>query len=563
MKLVLMGLSHHTAPVALRERMAVDDVQPCLHKLRASDEIDEAVLVSTCNRTEVIALTRNLEAARLRLRSLFRRELGGGMGASEQELAAHFYEHRDGDAMRHVLRVASALDSMVVGEPQILGQTKEAYKSAVECGVSGPILDRLFQRAFATAKRVRNETGIAARPVSVARVAANLASQIFEDLAGKNALMVGAGEMIELALSALRDAGLEDVCVANRTAERAAALAVAHGGSAHGLDELPALLRRSDVVLTCIGVHRPILTPELVAQSLRARRGRPMFVIDIGVPRNVDPAIDALDAVFAFTGNKFEVRAVGASANCAELMTALNTAVAAQLSDFKKQVDALIRAEKLKKDEAIFNVLRDAVIASKHILFEGDGYSSDWEAQAEKRALSNFKTTPEALKAALNPRVIELFETSDVLSEVELRARHEIKLHKYSMTLQIEAQTLADMARNHIVPTAIAYQNLLLENVGALKTLYGAGVKDKAKAQLALIEKLSEHVDVISQRTDELIRAYTEAKHIVDSQAQAEAYCNAVRPIFDEIRSHVDDLEMAVDDGLWPITKYRELLFTR
>lgn len=266
---------------------------------------------------------------------------------------------------------------------------------------------------------------------------------------------------------------------------------------------------------------------------------------------------------FAFTGNKFEVCAVGASANCAELMTALNTAVAAQLSNFKKQVDALIREEKLKKDEAIFNVLRDVVIASKHILFEGDGYSSDWEAQAEKRALSHFKTTPEALKAALNPRIIELFETSGVLSEVELRARHEIKLHKYSMTLQIEAQTLADMARNHIVPTAIAYQNRLLENVGALKTLYGAGTKDKAKAQLALIEKLSEHVAVISHRTDELIWAYTEAKHIADSQAQAEAYCNVVRPIFDEIRSHVDDLEMAVDDGLWPITKYRELLFTR
>ena len=300
MKLLLVGLSHHSAPVSLRERLAVQDPEAPLQKLRASDEIDEVVLLSTCNRTEAVVLTRNLEAARLRLRSFFRRDLGDGLGASEHDLDTYFYEHRDGEAMRHVLRVASALDSMVVGEPQILGQAKEAYKSAVDCGASGPILDRLFQRAFATAKRVRTETGIASRPVSVARVAASLAAQIFENLTDKRALLVGAGDMIELALSALRDAGLSDVCVANRTAERAAALAVRYGGSAHGLDALPVLLRDADVVLTCIGVDRPILTPELMRDSLRLRRGRPVFVIDIGVPRNVDPAIDSLDAVYRY-----------------------------------------------------------------------------------------------------------------------------------------------------------------------------------------------------------------------------------------------------------------------
>jgi glutamyl-tRNA reductase len=299
MKLLLLGLSHHTAPVGLRERMTVDDPQPLLSKLCRDDDVDEAVLVSTCNRTEVVVLTRNLEAARMRLRSFFRREIGGP-GPSEHELDAHFYEHRDGEAMRHVLRVASALDSMVVGEPQILGQTKDAYRQAVECGASGPILDRLFQRAFATAKRVRSETGIASHPVSVARVAANLAGQIFEDLTDKRALMVGAGEMIEHALSALGDAGLRDVSVANRTAERAANLAVEYGGTAHGLDELPTLLSGADVVLTCIGADRPILTPDLMKQVVRVRRGRPVFVIDIGVPRNVDPAVDALDAVFRY-----------------------------------------------------------------------------------------------------------------------------------------------------------------------------------------------------------------------------------------------------------------------
>ena len=301
MKLVLFGMNHRTAPLDVREGLAVDDPTPALQKLARSEEVDEAVLLSTCNRIEIVVLTRDVDAARLRLRSFFRRELSGGASdVGETALDRALYEHRDGDAMRHVLRVASALDSMVVGEPQILGQTKDAYRSAVECGASGPILDRLYQRAFATAKRVRTETRIAERPVSVARVAVNLARQIFEDFSDKQALLVGAGEMIELALKSLQESGLRSVRVANRTAERAADLAVAHGASAHGLDELPRLLTESDVVLTSIAVDRPILTESLLRSALDSRRGRPIFVIDIGVPRNADPAIDALDEVYRY-----------------------------------------------------------------------------------------------------------------------------------------------------------------------------------------------------------------------------------------------------------------------
>jgi glutamyl-tRNA reductase len=294
-------MSHRSAPLEVRERFAVEDPAPMLEKLVSSDEVDEAVLLSTCNRIEVIVSTRNTEAARMRLNSFFRRELAGdGELLTEQVLKESLYEHRDGDAMRHVLRVTAALDSMVVGEPQILGQTKDAYREAVECGASGPILDRLFQRAFATAKRVRNDTGIAERPVSVARVAVGLAKRIFEDFADKCALLIGAGEMVEIALGAMREGGLETIAVANRTAERAAQLAVAFGATAHGLDELPSLLADSDVVLTSIGGERPILTRELVAKALHSRRGRPMFVIDIGVPRNADPAIDDLDEVYRY-----------------------------------------------------------------------------------------------------------------------------------------------------------------------------------------------------------------------------------------------------------------------
>jgi glutamyl-tRNA reductase len=299
-KVFLMGLNHRTAPLEVRERFAVEDIAPPLRKLVASDEVEEAVLISTCNRVEVVAITRNVEAARHRLRSFFRRDLAGDDASGAASVEDHLYEFTDADAMRHVFRVSSALDSMVVGEPQILGQVKDAYRQAAECNSSGPILNRLFQHAFTTAKRVRTETRVAEGPVSVARVAVELARQIFEDFSDKQALLIGAGEMIEAALVALQSAGLESVAVANRTPERAAELAVRFEATAHGLDELPALVSAADVVLTCIGGDRPVLTLPIVETALRDRSHRPIFVIDIGVPRNVDPEIDALDNVYRY-----------------------------------------------------------------------------------------------------------------------------------------------------------------------------------------------------------------------------------------------------------------------
>jgi len=300
-RILLVGMNHRTAPLALRERLAVPDPAPALRKLVGCDEIDEAVLLSTCNRIELIALTRNPDAARLRLRSCFRFDLAADEGfAAAADLEPYLYEYTGPDALRHVLRVASSLDSMVVGEPQILGQTKDAYRAAVECGACGPILGRLFQLAFATAKRVRTETQVAARPVSVARVAVDLAEQIFEDLSGKKALLVGAGEMTEAALAALREHGLVSVAITNRTPERAAPLAARFGATAHGLSELPRLLADADVVLTSIAGDAPLLTPELVSAALAGRKSRPLFVIDIGVPRNADPALDQLDDVYLY-----------------------------------------------------------------------------------------------------------------------------------------------------------------------------------------------------------------------------------------------------------------------
>ena len=301
MKILLVGMNHRTAPVEVRERFAVDDPLPWLAKLVESPEIDEAVLISTCNRVEVIVAAQNLEAGRHRLRSFFHRDLGHAAQLPQARSEnAMLYEHVDSDAVRHLFRVAASIDSLVVGEPQILGQVKEAYRVAAEGGACGPLLNRLFASAFGASKRVRNETEIASRPVSMARVAVDLARQIFETLEDKRALLVGAGEMIEMALDALRGAGLAGVAVANRTPERASELAARFGASAHGLDELPQLLAGSDVVLTSIGVDRPLLDTALFEDALRARRRRPIFAIDLGVPRNIDPAVNQLDDVYLY-----------------------------------------------------------------------------------------------------------------------------------------------------------------------------------------------------------------------------------------------------------------------
>lgn len=301
MKILLLGLNHESAPVEVREHYAPQDPGPDLAKLVTHDGIHEAVLVTTCNRVELIVTTDNQDEALMQARRFFDQELGRGQsvpgGVRFEDIS---YVHREGDAVGHVFRVASSLDSMVIGEPQILGQMKDAYRLAVEKRVCGPVLSRLFQRAFATAKRVKNETLIAQRPVSVARVAVDLARQIFEDLAGKRALLIGAGEMIELALMSLQREGLSSVSIANRTKARAEELAQRTSASAHGLDELDVLLAESDVVLTCIGGNRPLVTKERLEAALRSRRSRPIFLIDMGMPRNIDPRVDEIDMAYLY-----------------------------------------------------------------------------------------------------------------------------------------------------------------------------------------------------------------------------------------------------------------------
>ncbi|MCF6168588.1 glutamine synthetase III [Lutibacter sp.] len=266
---------------------------------------------------------------------------------------------------------------------------------------------------------------------------------------------------------------------------------------------------------------------------------------------------------FAFTGNKFEFRAVGSTANCAKPMKVLNTIVAKQLKEFKIEVDALIKTKDLKKDEAIFNVLREYIKASKKILFEGNGYGSAWEKEAKKRGLSNNKTTPEALKAKISKKSIALFEEMNVMSEIETRARYEIEMEEYIMRIQIEARVLGDIAGNHVVPTAVRYQNLLIKNVTGLKDIFGKDFEKLAGDQIQLIKQISAHIEAIHTKIDKMINARKKANKIENVETKAEAYCFKVKPYFDEIRYHCDKLELMVDDSLWPLTKYRELLFSR
>ena len=266
---------------------------------------------------------------------------------------------------------------------------------------------------------------------------------------------------------------------------------------------------------------------------------------------------------FAFTGNKFEFRAVGSTANCAEPMTALNAIVAKQLIDFKKKVDALIKNKKMKKDDAIFNVLREYIKDSKNIRFEGDGYSEEWEKEAAKRGLSNNRNTPEALKALVSKKTMDMYKELEIMNKVEIEARHEIQLEEYIMKVQIESRILGDIARNHVIPTAIRYQNILIKNVRGLKEIFAEDFKEHSKEQLEIIKEISERIEKINSGITEMIEARKKANKLEDAEEKAFAYCNDVKPFFETIRYHCDKLELLIDDEIWTLTKYRELLFTR
>ena len=298
MALFVSGLSHRNAPVALRELLAVDEdkLRELLSDIAATGVVREAIILSTCNRVEVYAVADVPGEARA---SMFR-QLCRHRGVEPTAVEAALYTYAEGDAVRHAFRVASSLDSMVIGEPQILGQVKDAFALAQSCESVGPALHSLFTQAFAVAKKIRTETEIARHAVSVSFAAVELAKKIFARLEGKAVLLVGAGKMSELAARHLVEQGVFPVYVTNRTWARAQEMARALAGTAVPFDELPTALAAVDIVVTSTGAPEPVIRREMVQRVVHGRRGRPLFFIDIAVPRDVEGSVDTLDDVYRY-----------------------------------------------------------------------------------------------------------------------------------------------------------------------------------------------------------------------------------------------------------------------
>lgn len=302
-------------------------------------------------------------------------------------------------------------------------------------------------------------------------------------------------------------------------------------------ERVSASMDETDESLLKIDIHKSI--PELLMDNTDRNRTSP----------------------FAFTGNKFEFRAVGSSANCANPMTVLNTIMAQTLRDFKKEVDGLIEKGE-KKEIAIMQVIREYIIKSEKVLFEGDGYSEAWEKEAAKRGLPNVKTTPLALDAMVTEKAKQLFHENGIYSHQELEARHEIELEKYIKKVQIESRMMGELATSHILPAAIRYQNLLATNIRGLKE---AGIKESGFSnQLQILEEISTHINKTSDLVEKMIEARKSCNKLSDTREKAIAYQKKVKDaFFDDVRYHVDKLELLVDDKEWHLPKYREMLFLR
>jgi glutamyl-tRNA reductase len=300
MSIVLVGVNHKSAPVEVRERLAFTE-DACASGLRAlvdGEIVREGLIVSTCNRVEVLAETTNE-----RINDTLERVnhfLSGNETLPRSSFEDHLYRHTDDQAIRHLFRVTSSLDSMVVGEPQVLGQVRRAYSIALEAGTAGRVLNRLVHHAFRVAKRVRSETGIGANAVSISYMAVELGKKIFNSLKGRTALLVGAGEMAELSARHLLNAGVTRVLLANRTEERAERLASELGAERIQFEGLSDYLAEADIIICSTAADHFVITEEMAREALSRRRNRPSFFIDISVPRNIDPAVGKIPNVFVF-----------------------------------------------------------------------------------------------------------------------------------------------------------------------------------------------------------------------------------------------------------------------
>jgi glutamine synthetase len=308
---------------------------------------------------------------------------------------------------------------------------------------------------------------------------------------------------------------------------------------------------------------------ENIAQKVTDRKMTPAqkTELKLGIGKIPEILLDNTDrnrtSPFAFTGNRFEFRAVGSSANCSASMIVLNAAVAYQLTQFKNDVDLIIKKGR-NKDEAIFQVLKKYILESERVLFEGDNYSNEWHKEAKKRGLCNIASVPESISMYLAKQSKDVLIGTGIFTEKELESRVEVEYEKFTKKVQIEARVLGDLAINHIVPTAITYMTTLIENVNGLKEIFSDIEFERlAGARKELIMTISDHISMIKRLVNEMIEERKKANVIEGSYKMALAYESNVKPYMEEIRMHIDKLELIVDNEIWPLPKYRELLFTR
>ena len=353
MTLWVLGINHQTAPVDLRERVAFDagNLPAALASLRALSEVSEAALLSTCNRTELYAIARNSES------------LTHWLATQAEGLDAYLYRYSDADAVRHLFRVATGLDSMVLGEPQILGQVKDAWVTARENGAMGNRLDRLFQQTFAVAKRARTDTRVGANPVSVASTAVRLAQNSFARLDESTVLLVGAGETIELAARHLSEGKVRRLLIANRTLAHAQELATRHGGYALPLGELDRHLAEADVVFSATASREPILTRTLVANALGKRKHKPMLLFDLAVPRDIEQSVAELGDAYLYTVDDLERAVEDNRRGRREAADAAEAIIELQVARYIENLHASTRQEPLKRLRAHGDSARDEILA--------------------------------------------------------------------------------------------------------------------------------------------------------------------------------------------------------
>jgi glutamyl-tRNA reductase len=415
MTLLAVGLNHKTAPVEIRERLAFgpDILAGALRSLAEDPALSEGAILSTCNRTEIYCVFNGTR------RESLADWLGRFHGLEAERIAPYLYTHVDRAAVIHLLEVASGLDSMVLGEPQILGQVKSAFQTACDHGTAGKLLGRLFQHTFAVAKQVRTDTAIGSSPVSVAFAAVSLARQIFSDLKDQTALLIGAGETIELAARHLRQQGVGRIVVANRTVERAHALAAEFDGYAIALTELGSHLPEADIVISSTASPIPVLGKGTVERALKVRKHRPMFMVDIAVPRDIEPEVGDLSDVYLYTVDDLKDVVEDGMRSRQAAATAAREIIDLHATEFLAWLRSLDAVDLIQDFRRSAETLRDQVLAQARRRLETGKPPDEVLAFLANTLTSKFLHVPSArLRQAGREGEAELLEAANALFDL-------------------------------------------------------------------------------------------------------------------------------------------------